>query len=332
MTIGGAAVGKFDITLVGEFNLDLLLYGLPEALPLERELLADRMTISLGGSPAITAHNLARLGSRVGLIACSSDDMFGRMCLAELDAAEVNVSRLVSAKSGHATGVTVLLQHESSRRAFTYPGTTAVLQYEDLDLEYLRSASHFHLSSPFLQESLLPDLPRLFAELKQAGLTISLDPNDDPTGRWDGPVQECLRYVDILMPNEREACALASQPLLENAVSSLVSRVPLLVVKRGARGATAFASDQRESVDAVKVESVDAVGAGDSFNAGFLHGFVRHWPLRRCLEFGNRAGALSTTAAGGTAAFRDPAAMQAFFARHSADEAIQAGRRSRVTS
>ncbi len=240
------------------------------------------------------------------------------MCLAELVAAEVNVSRLVNAKPGHATGVTVLLQHESSRHAFTYPGTTALLRYEELDLEYLKSASHFHLSSPFLQEALLPDLPRLFAELKQAGLTISMDPNDDPTGRWDGPIQECLRYVDILMPNEREACALASEPLLEDAVSKLLSRVPLLVVKRGARGATAFATDQRESVSALSVNSMDAVGAGDSFNAGFLHGYVQHWPLRRCLEFGNQAGALSTTAAGGTAAFRDSAAMQAFFAANTA--------------
>lgn len=313
---------KFDITLVGEFNLDLLLYGLPEALPLERELLADRMSISLGGSPAITAHNLACLGSRVGLIACSSDDMFGKMCVEELVAANVDVSRLVSAPDGYVTGVTVLLQHEPSRHAFTYPGTTAVLRYDDLDLDYLKSAAHFHLSSPFLQESLLPDLPRLFAELKQAGLTISLDPNDDPTGRWNGPVQECLRYVDILMPNEREARALTSEPLLENAIPRLMAQVPLLVVKRGARGAVACTRDQRLSVDALTVETVDAVGAGDSFNAGFLHAYVQGWNLRRCLEFGNLAGALSTTATGGTAAFPDRTATQEFFARHAITSAV----------
>jgi hypothetical protein len=52
---------RFDVTLVGENNIDLLLYGLPDDLPPERELLADRMAMLLGGSPAITAKNLAVL-------------------------------------------------------------------------------------------------------------------------------------------------------------------------------------------------------------------------------------------------------------------------------
>ena len=59
-------MSRFDVTIAGELNLDLILYGLPEQLPPERELLADRMMLTLGSSSAIVAHNLAALGSRVG--------------------------------------------------------------------------------------------------------------------------------------------------------------------------------------------------------------------------------------------------------------------------
>jgi sugar/nucleoside kinase (ribokinase family) len=307
---------RFDITLVGEFNVDLLLYGLPEALPTERELLADRMALLLGGSSAITAHNLAALGSRVGFVTCAADDRFASSCLSELSAVGVDLSAVVRAPSGISTGVTVLLQHEQSRRTLTYLGATSALRLSDLDLDYLKSAHHFHLSSPFLQRALLGDLPLLLAELKHAGLSISMDTNDDPCGDWDGPIQQALNYVDVLMPNEREACRLSGASSIDAAIDELLRKVPLLVIKRGTRGAIACNSRRTEVVSALKVEALDAVGAGDSFNAGFLHGYVRRWPIRRCLELGNLAGALSTTGVGGTAAFRNKAGLREFLGQH----------------
>ena len=164
---------------VGEFNLDLLLYGLPEDLPVERELLADRAEMVLGGSPAITAHNLATFGHRVGFISMAAKDAFASLCVRELEAAGVDLSRPVDTESD--TGVTILLQHDLVRHMLTYPGNTTHLRFDDLDLEYLASSRHFHLSSYFLQTSLKDDVPRLFALLKEAGLTISVDTNDDPS-------------------------------------------------------------------------------------------------------------------------------------------------------
>ena len=49
---------------------------------------------------------------------------------------------------------------------------------------------------------------------------------------------------------------------------------------------------------------VDAIGAGDSFNAGFINRFINHKPLDECLDFGALCGALNTTAAGGIGAFQ----------------------------
>lgn len=307
---------KFDVTLAGEANSDLMLYGLPENLPPERELLADKMAMLLGGSPAITAHNLAALGSRVGFITSAADDVFARLCLQDLAHAGVDLSCIVRAPAGIGTGITVFLQHATFRRALTYPGTTTTLRLSDLNVDYLKSSRHFHLSSFFLQRDLSPDVPQLFADLKSSGLSISLDTNDDPSGRWRDGIEDALRFVDILMPNEHEACALAGTPDINCAIRKLAEMVPLVVIKRGGQGALAQHGAEQHAAPAISVPFVDAVGAGDSFNAGFLHGYVHGWPIARCLEHGNLAGALSTTAIGGTTAFRNRAALHQFLQQH----------------
>lgn len=304
------------MTLVGEANLDLLLYGLPGDLPPDRELVANSMALTLGGSPAITAHNLAALGSRTGFVTLASDDLLGTMCQRDLAGAGVDLSRVVRKTGAATTGVSVLLQHSGSRRTLTYPGNTIDLRLEDLDLEYIASATHFHLSSYFLQEGLREDVPRLFAHLKRAGLTISVDPNDDPLGHWDHSFFEILKLVDVLMPNDREVSEMMRESDANRAMRNLAKLVPLLVVKRGARGAVAIKGNEIHDSPSVNVETVDAIGAGDSFNAGFLHGYVRGWPLDRCLHFGNLTGAFSTTAAGGVQAFRDRVQLDKFLSDH----------------
>jgi sugar/nucleoside kinase (ribokinase family) len=317
-------MSSFDITIIGDTNVDLLLGGLPEDLPAERELAVEQMAVTLGGSAAITAHNLAALGARVGFITALPDDLFGAFCMEQLHAAGVNLAQRVL--SHESTGVTVLLEHAAFRRALTYPGSAGKLRLADLDLAYLSRARHFHLSSFFLQRELREDVPRLFAALKQSGLTISLDTNDDPWDAWSGPIFESLRYVDILMPNEREACRLAGVTDIELAIAILRRAVPVLVVKRAAQGAVVFHGGERLALPAIAVTPRDAVGAGDSFNAGFLYGYLNRQPLAQCLELGNLAGAYSTTQPGGTAAFRDRTARQSFFAAHTQESGLLAQR------
>jgi sugar/nucleoside kinase (ribokinase family) len=310
-------VPQFDITIAGELNLDIILYGLPEELPLEQELLASGLVVTLGSSSAITAHNLSVLGTQVGFITRVGDDALGRVALDRLRAAAVDLTRITQSSTSN-TGLTVVLPHTRQRRILTYAGCMAEMTVADLDLAYLASSRHFHLSSYFLHRGLVQQIPELFRSLKAAGLTISLDTNDDPAGRWEDGVQEALRFVDILMPNEREACKLAHTDDVEDAIRGLAKRVPVVVVKRGARGATAVFKGKTVSVPAFPVEVVDAVGAGDSFNAGFLHKYVQGADMAACLAYGNLAAACSTTRAGGTEAFRSPECWKKFFAANEA--------------
>jgi len=306
---------RFDVTIAGELNLDLILYGLPENLPPERELLADRMMLTLGSSSAIVAHNLSSLGSRVGFQSRIGDDPLGRIALERLHQSGVDVSNVRIVPGTTTTGLTVILHHEHWRNILTYSGTIAELTWGDLDFNYLADSRHFHFSSYYLQKGLLPRVGKLFQQLKAKGLTISLDTNDDPDDRWEGDLHELLRHVDVFLPNEREACKAARSEDLEEAISRLSRLVPLLVVKLGRKGALAQRGSERFTAGSKELTPVDTVGAGDSFDAGFLHEYVRGSDLETCLARGNQAGALSTTRAGGTEAFRDVAHRTKYWGR-----------------
>jgi len=310
---------RFDITIAGELNLDLILYGLPESLPPERELLATDMAVTLGSSSAIVAHNLAALGCKVGFTSCVGDDDFGSIAVDRLKALGVDVSTVTKLRSPSKTGLTVILPRSGWRNILTYSGTISELKPEHLDFEFLSSARHFHLSSYFLQSGLQPFIPELLKQLKASGLTISLDTNDDPADQWQSEIGKVMPLVDVLLPNEREAMKLTGASNLEQALSTLTKIVPLVVVKLGSNGAIACRGAERVQAPAISTEFVDPVGAGDSFDAGFLSAFVRGEDLRDCLENGNLAGALSVTRQGGTEAFRDAAYRERFFSQHRAN-------------
>ena len=163
-------------------------------------------------------------------------------------------------------------------------------------------------------------LPELFRKMKEAGLTTSLDTNDDPDDSWQGGLHDTLRYVDVFLPNEREAPKAAGVSSLEAAVKKLAELVPLVVVKLGREGAMAQRGTERFTSPALKVDTVDPVGAGDSFDAGFLHQYVRGADLPACLAAGNLTGAFSTTRPGGTEAFRDANYRRQFFKERGFEE------------
>jgi sugar/nucleoside kinase (ribokinase family) len=295
---------KFDVSVVGELNLDLILSGLPSQLELEREHLAKDLTVTLGSSSAIFTHNLALLGNQVGFSSAIGGDALGEIALGFLRDSGTDVSG-VRKFAGKLTGLTTILPTGTQRYILTYPGTMFEMGFDHLDLDYVLDARHLHLSSYYLHRALRPQIPELFRAAKAAGLTTSLDTNDDPEDRWADDLHNVLPYVDVLLPNERELCRIAHTEDPDRAVESVVEQVRLLVVKRGRAGAVARRGSERYRTEAFPVEFVDSVGAGDSFDAGFVHQFIRGGSIEECLKFASLTGALSTTRAGGIEAFRN---------------------------
>jgi len=307
---------RFDVTVVGELNLDLILYGLPDQLSPEKEILASGVTLTLGSSSAIFAHNLATLGNRVGFVSRIGDDPLGQISLDRLGGSGVDVSKVKRVSGPTTTGLTVILPRSQFRNILTYPGTMFEMSFADLDLDFLADSRHFHLSSFFLHRALRPRTADLFREMKSAGLTTSLDINDDPEDRWNSGLWDVLRYVDVFFLNERELKKVVGKEDLRSAIDRISEAVPLTVVKLGANGALLRQKDRELRDGALPVQVVDLVGAGDSFDAGFLHQFIRGVDPERCLEYANLAGAFSTTRPGGTEAFRDRKHLESFFDQH----------------
>ena len=312
----------FDVVIAGEINLALILYGLPADMPLEREILASNFVTTLGGSSSILAHNLSTLGTSVGFASVVGRDELGAIAVSRLRTSGVDLSQ-VRYDELLTTGVTVLLTHGEKRHILTYPGTMSEMTVDDLSFAYVSSARHFHVSSLFLQKALQPGLPRLFRQLKQLGRTISMDTNDDPDDRWGGVLNELLELIDILLPNEDELLRITCQPTVDAALHALSDRVPLVAVKRGARGATVQQGRFREDIPGVAVHPLDTIGVGDSFDAGFLHAWLQGAPASDAARLGNAMGALSTQRPGGTEAFRDLTFLRQFLQEHGGPESLR---------
>jgi sugar/nucleoside kinase (ribokinase family) len=298
-------VKKLDAVVVGELNVDLILdqiQGWPE---LGKEKIASAMTLTLGSSSAIFASNLSTLGARVGFIGKLGEDAFGDLVMASLQRRGVAVERIIVQKK-IGTGATVVINDARDRAMLTYKGAMDDLRLADIDWDYAQTARHLHLSSYFLQSGLKPDCARLFEHAKALGLSTSLDTNWDPEEKWDRALFEVLPHVDVFLPNEDEALRIARRANIEAALEVLAQHAKTVVIKRGKNGALARQGSTAVEVKGYEVKPVDAVGAGDSFDAGFVFKWLRGGNLHQCLEFGNMCGALSVTQAGGTAAFTAP--------------------------
>lgn len=296
---------RFDVLVAGELNVDLILNGLPKMPEVGKEILAEAMTLTLGSSSAIFASNLSCLGTKVAFLGKIGNDLFGDLVVDRLQSKGVNTETILRTP-GHATGATIVLNKEEDRAMVTYMGAMEHLELDDLTTGRLQSARHLHFASVFLQPGIRRDVGSLFKRAKEAGLTTSFDPQWDPSEAWDLDLPNILPYVDVFLPNEQEIQHLTREKDVEKALARLQPFARTIVVKQGNRGSMAMTGDRTISCPPfLNREVVDAIGAGDSFDAGFVSCFIAGKSTEECLRFGNLMGAVSTTAAGGTGAFTD---------------------------
>ncbi len=266
------------ILVVGDLNADLILSRLNAAPRPGREVLAEACQWTLGGSSGLFASGAGRLGYPVWMAARIGRDETGDRMLKLLRARKVNVSA-VRRDSRARTGITVSISHPPDRALITFPGTLADTRLCDLKFPRLNRFAHVHSAGTFLQPALQEGLAELFARARKAGLTTSLDPGWDPRERW--ALDSILPHVDTLFVNAEEA--------------GHVRGARCLVEKLGAGGSRCGET----RAPGFRVAAVDATGAGDTFDAGFVVARLLGRSLQEALALGNACGALSTLAPGG---------------------------------
>jgi sugar/nucleoside kinase (ribokinase family) len=289
------------VLVVGEINVDILLQGYAEFPVPGKEVLVDDFAMVLGSASAILAMGLARLGTHVAFVGKVGDDIWGRYCLQDMAGRGIDLAR-VARDERLKTGVTVSISSPVDRALVTYMGAINALTAADVRDEAFTGHSHLHVSSFFLQEGLRPGLAELFARAHRAGLTTSLDTGFDPSGRWDDGLAATLRETDLFFPNEVELRALTGCADPVAGLRRLDNGHTRVVAKLGRDGAMTLDAGEALHVPSFPVEPLDTTGAGDSFNAGFLHRWLSGATLRECLRLGAACGALSTLGLGGTAA------------------------------
>lgn len=287
-----------DLLVLGDVNPDLILVGDVEPAFGQVERIVEDARLTVGGSGAIVACGAARLGVRTAICGVVGDDLFGRFMRDELERRGVDVAGLVVGR-GRPTGLTVVLARPDDRAILTRPGTVADLHAEAIDPRMLDRARHVHVASYFLQDALRPGLPALFERVRANGTTTSVDPNWDPSERWDDGLLELLSLTDVFLPNAEEAMRISGTSTGDEAARTLASRSGVVVVKTGADGAVAASGDRLVGVPAATTGVVDATGAGDAFDAGFLASRLAGDRLERSLAVANACGALSTRSIGG---------------------------------
>jgi sugar/nucleoside kinase (ribokinase family) len=276
---------KPEVVVIGELNVDIILNQIDSFPEMGKEKIAQEMNITLGSSSAIFASNLSTLGSNVAFIGKVGKDSFASVVLDSLNSKNVDTSHIIQSETLN-TGATIVLNYNQDRA--------------------MSSALHLHFSSIFLQPSIRNSLPALFAKAKSLGLTSSMDPQWDPAEIWDVDLPNLLPLLDIFLPNRAEFLLLTNSKTVEEGVEKIKMIAPnlTLVIKDGSNGAFGWKGGNLIHQPAfLNPEVVDCIGAGDSFNAGFIHAFIQGSSMEKCLEAGAITGAVSTTRSGGTGAF-----------------------------
>jgi len=294
---------RFDLVVLGDVNPDLILSAPDLRVEFgQSETLATGAELLLGGSSSIVACVAASLGLRVAFAGLVGGDANGTMCREVLRDHGVDVDALV-VDPDLATGLTVILQRDGDRAIVTHPGTIAALARRHLGAAPLAATRHLHVGSYFLLDGLRPELPAIFDAVHAAGGTTSLDTNDDPAGTWQAG--DVLGRCDVLLPNDREAIALAGVDDLDEAAAMLAKAAGEVAVTLGGAGALAVRGPEVVRAAAFAIppaEVVDAVGAGDNFDAGFLAAMLHGADLAACLAAGVEQAARSLRGRGGIGA------------------------------
>jgi len=294
---------EYDILTIGDMNVDLV-FDLGDAFPQfgQVEQWVPDYFQEMGGSACIFACQAAKLGLRVAILGRVGSDSYGELMLRRLRESGVD-TRFIMSDPALKTGLGLALcRPDGDRAILTYAGSLNAVYPEDITDDFLTRGRHIHYCSYYLQTNLLPAVPEFLQRAKELGLTISIDTNWDPDETWNGGLQTSLGLADVFLPNEREARAISHCTSLSEAARCLVEMGPLTVIKMGVDGVLVAGREQQFIVPVEIVpHPVDTVGAGDSFDGGFVAAWLQGLPLEVCADIGNACGRANTLARGGIA-------------------------------
>lgn len=293
---------KWDVYVYGDVNIDLVIPGV-DKFPLPgQEDVVDIMDTFVGGGAAVFTLGIGKLGLNPVFQGTIGNDCYGDFIKSEFKSKNID-NALLTVSPDNKTGISISFTNEKDRSFLTYRGTNDEIDIRKIGLEQVKKSRHIHMTSYMGSKNHKAYLDVLKAIKKNGDTTVSLDVGWDDSGEWYKGIYDLFPYIDVLFMNETEAVHYSGAATAEEAIRDFGKTCPLVVAKLGKKGSIALRDGKQYEAKAFKVEAIDTTGAGDSFNAGFIYGFLKGEAVDVCLRYGNGCGALSVTALGGNTGF-----------------------------
>lgn len=281
----------YDVIHIGPYYCDLIFTGLPEMPQLGAEIHGTGLQLGPGGA-FNTSYALFRLGLKTGWICDFGQDFFSQYVLEKIRKLGMDTS-LFRYHTHDVCAVTAAFSYSHDRGFISYTD-----QFETLDLVPFIET---HRPRCVLLGGLCfgEDFSKLAQVARDLGVRIVMDCQHRDVDLTTPGVADALKQVDVFLPNQCELLRLTGKASLEEALPVLAALTPLVVVKMGNQGAATLIDGQITRIPGIHVDAVvDTTGAGDSFNAGFLYGFLQGLPYETCLKAANICGGISVTGYG----------------------------------
>ncbi len=308
----------FDAVVIGDANIDLVVVGCNQVPQPGQEVFVDNMMMHVGGGAALFSISLAKLGVRVAFNGVLGSDGYGHYIRESF--AEYGIdTRMVQTSKVHNTGISIAFNPDTDRSFITYAGSNMELQVDKLDLDQVAQGRHVHVTG-YKGRRNHEQYVALARTLKEKEVTLSCDVGWDDSGEWDKGVFELMRHFDVFLMNETEALHYTGMENIEDSLRYMGDYCGHVVVKLGAEGAISMKDGLLTRLPGYSVEAVDTTGAGDSFNAGYLFGFLSGMDVESSLRYGNACGALSVSGYGGSTGTPNLEGLKSFI-RQNCEEA-----------
>ncbi|MGJ0637994.1 bifunctional 5-dehydro-2-deoxygluconokinase/5-dehydro-2-deoxyphosphogluconate aldolase [Xenorhabdus bovienii] len=328
---------KFDVICMGRIAVDL--YGQQIGTRLE-----DMGSFSkyLGGSSGNVAYGTARQGLKSSMLARVGDEHMGRFLREELQRVGCDTSHLITDKERLTALVLLGIKDNETFPLIFYRDNCAdmAITRNDFSEDYIASArclaiTGTHLSHPQTRDAVLTALQYA----RRNGVKTAIDIDYRPvlwglTSLGDGEtryiaseqvtaqLQEVLPQFDLIVGTEEEFhIAGGSTDTVEALRCVRALTEATLVCKRGALGCSVFNAsipdtlDEGITIQGVRVEVLNVLGAGDAFMSGLLRGYLNNESWEQACIYANACGALVVSRHGCAPAMPDKIELDNYLAR-----------------
>jgi sugar/nucleoside kinase (ribokinase family) len=301
----------FDCVVVGSCVVDVLARPVTLAAPIGagRLLESEPLRLTTGGIVSNSGIAMARLGMRVAAFTYVGRDEWAEVIRSRYADEGIDTSHLMEHPT-QATSTTVVLIDPSGERTFLHcVGAPRALDKQALlsRLDLFGRSKAMLLGYYPLMTKLQPDLPEVFAAIRETGCLTALDAAGD--GGTMDPLARILPHVDFFVPNETEAAHQTgkTEPRAMIGAYREAGARSWLGIKLGEKGALLSPRPgEFVEIDVVQAPGavVDTTGAGDCFYGGLLAGVLRGLKPRDAGRLGAACGACCVTGLGASSALR----------------------------